>query len=326
MDALLDEKGNVEYNAIGADEVLKYLFDLFKTQFRSAAVPFFSLFGLVIICSLFSNYSALTKNGTAAKTYGFLSSLCLGITISGVLTSLWDELYELSGKLTSLINAISLSTVSIYAFSGNVTEAAVNRANIAIFVSFISGVFKYGLFPVLQICFAFSFISSVTDLCDLSSLSALVRRIYTSVIVFIMGVFTTVISVRQVLASRADTMLVRGVKMAAGSFIPIVGNAVGEAARVVSAGLGSLKSSVGVICIAALIICVLPLFIKMLVTKTSFLFGAVFADVLGLKREAAFIRSGSELLNFSLALISSVSTVFIINLMIFAGSSTAIGG
>ena len=114
--------------------------------------------------------------------------------------------------------------------------------------------------------------------------------------------------------------------MAAGSFIPIVGNAIGEASRTVAAGLGALKGTLGIICVIALAVCVLPVIIKMLITKLTLLTCAVFGDLLGLKREAAFIRSGGELINFTVALLSSVSLVFVINLMIFAGSASVAGG
>ena len=323
---LISPDGNVKADGIGADEVLKYVFEVFSDAFRSSVLPLFSVLGIIVICALFSNYSQIIRGGTQIRIYGFLSALCLGVTLSGILTDIWRSLNALGEKLVTLINAVSGSIVTVYAISGSVTEAAVSRTDLAVFTGVISEIFGSGLFPVLEICFAFSFISAVSDLIDLDSFSALIRRIYTSVIVFIMGILTTVLSVSHVLSSRVDNATVRGIKMAAGSFIPIVGNAIGEASRTVAAGTDLLKSSLGVICLIALAACVLPLIARMLVTKLSLLLAAAFSDLLGLKREAGFIRSSASLLNFSIALIASVSTVFVINLMIFAGSSAVTGG
>lgn len=312
--------------SINADEVLKYLFDVAGASLKSVIAPFFTLTGIVLLCSVFHNYSEISTGDSVKKVYGFLSSLCIGTSLASILTGIWNAASQLADKLTSLVTASSATLVTVYTVSGNVNGAAVSASNMAVFTAVLENVFKYGLFPVLQICFSFCFVSAVTDIADLTSLARLIRKSYTTVLVFIMGVLTTVLSVQHVLASKADGMLVRGVKMAAGSFIPIVGNAIGEASRTVAAGLGALKGTLGIICVIALAVCVLPVIIKMLITKLTLLMCAVFADLVGLKREAAFIRSGGELINFTVALLSSVSLVFVINLMIFAGSASVAGG
>ena len=59
------------------------------------------------------------------------------------------------------------------------------------------------------------------------------------------------------LASSADGMIVKGVKMAA-SFVPVVGGALGEAYTSVAASISLLKSTVGIYAIIALALTCIP--------------------------------------------------------------------
>lgn len=320
-----NNSGTISMDKFGSNEVLKYLFNVFKDILKPTFAPFFTLIGIIISCSVFSNFSQISSSSAILKAYTFLSSLCLGISMAGILSDLWKTFESLMEKLTALMNGISISMVTVYAISGNVNESAVSASNMTIFVAIVGNIFKYGLFPVLQICFVFALISAITELSDLTSLAATVRKTYTTVLVFIMGILTTVLSVQHVLAAKSDGMLVRGVKMAFGSFIPIVGNAIGEASRTVAAGLNALKGSLGAACMIALAVCVIPLFVRMFVIKLSFMLCSVLSDILGMKRESGFIKSCGEIINFAIALLSSVTLVFTINLMIFARSEAVLG-
>jgi len=54
--------------------------------------------------------------------------------------------------------------------------------------------------------------------------------------------------------------------------------------------------------------------------------GGVICSVFGISREGELISSAAELINFALAITFSLSLMFIINLCIFAGAATALGG
>ena len=309
-------------NVNGEDtgEVLKALSELIFKAIRSSAVPVAKLFALILICALFYVYSDSFSTVSSEKIYFFLSSAAMSASVSGALVTVWSTFSAYMERFNVLINAISAATLSVYTVSGRVTVAAVSAANNQILLQIIFAILNYGLYPVLQICFIFNFIGLINIYFDLSQISGFIRKFFTSSIVIVMTAAGAVISISNISAGASDGMLIRGVKMAAGSFIPIVGNMIGEAARTVAAGIGLLRVSVGHICILSLIFSVFPPIIELMVAKLSLFACGAAAGSLGMKRESVFLRSSGDLINYLIAFIASSATVFAVSLIIFAGA------
>lgn len=323
---LYDSNGNIKVDRIDSGEVLKWVFNIFKDAIGEFVSPFALIFSFIVLCSVYRSMSQTINSNSAGFVYSFVSALVLTIILSHRIFALYDETSAVLGKLITLQNGISSVMLTVYAISGNVSAAIVNAANTSIALGVISNVSKYGILPLLQVCFGLSVTGALTDTADISSLAKTVRRAYTCVIVFVMGIMAAVVSGQTVVASKTDSVAGRGLKMAAGSFVPIVGSTIGEAVRTVAGGISLLKSSVGYISIFSVAVCVVPVIIKMWAIKLSFGLGAALADMLDLKREGGLIRSAGELINFLIAVTVSVALIFIINLMIFAGSASAYTG
>ncbi len=305
---------------------IDYIIDIVNTLIEPVLNTFFNIIGVILLCSCFYMLAGVSEKTTSTKIYRFLASLCLAIMTFNILAGLWDELALLLEQLNSLMNAITVGTTSVYALSGAVTTAAVNESQMMIILTIIEDLSYYATYPILQICFGMSFISCITESVDLSSIASLIRKSFTTVLIVLMSIVTAVLSFQSTLSESNDTLLIRTVKLASGSFVPLVGNAVSEATSTVAAGLDSLKSTLGIISIIALIATVLPLFITLWLNKFSFSIGSAFSEVLGLDREARFLKGSSELIDFAIAIIAAITLIFVINLMIFVKSDVIYGG
>ena len=314
------------YTGPSINESIDFFIETLNRMIEPVLDTFFNIIGVILLCSCFYMLAGLSENTTPTKIYRFLASLCLAIMIFNVLSGLWDELDLLLGRLNSLMNAITVSTTSIYALSGAVTTAAVNESQMMIVLTIVEDITYYATYPILQICFGMSFIGCITESIDLSAIGSLIRRTFTTALIILMSIVTAVLSFQNTLGESSDTLLIRTIKLASGSFVPIVGNAVSEATRTVAAGLDSLKNTLGIISIIALISTVLPLMITLWLNKFSFSIGSAFSEVLGLDRESRFLKGSSELIDFAIAIIAAISLVFIINLMIFVRSDVIYGG
>lgn len=314
------------YTGPKIDESIDFIISLIGKALSPVLNTFFLIIGVVLLCACFYMLAGIGDKSAASRMYRFLASVCLAILVFNILGQLWNELSTLLKQMNSLMNSITLATTSVYALSGAVTSAAVNESSMMIILTIIEDLTYYGTYPILQICFGMSFISCITESIDLSAISGLIRKTFTTVLIILMSIMTAVLSFQSTLAESNDSLIIRTVKLASGSFVPIVGNAVSEATKTVAAGLGSLKTSLGVICIIALIATVLPLFITLWLNKLSFSIGSALSEVLGLDREAIFLRGSGELIDFAIAIIAAITLIFIINLMIFAKSAVVCGG
>lgn len=314
-----------EYNGPTVQSTLNYLISLINDLLDPILHSFFTIIGVVILCSCFYMLAGITENSSSVRVYRFLASICLAVMIFGILKDIWKQLDLLLNQLNSLMNSITVATTSVYALSGSVTAAAVNESQMMLILTLIEDLIYYSTYPVLQICFGMSFIGCIGESVNLNSLASLIRKTFTVVLIILMSIVTTVLSFQNTLSQSNDSFMIRTVKIASGSFVPLVGNALSEATRTIAAGIDSLKSTLGILSIIALISTVLPLLITIWLNRFSFSIGSTFCEILGLDRESLFLKGSAEILDFSIAIISAITMIFIINLIIFVKSKVIYG-
>jgi len=318
-------EANEEYGGPTIQSALNYVSGVLKDLIEPASGNFFKIIAVVILCSCFYMLSGICRESELTRIYRFLASACLCLMVFGILDGLWKELNLLLKQLNTLMNSVTVATTSVYALSGSVTAATVNQSQMMIVFTLIEDVIYYSTYPVLQICLSTSFIGCIGESVDLSSLGGLIRKTFTTLLIVLMSIVTAVLSFQNTLAQSNDSFMLRTVKLASGSFVPLVGSALSEATATIAAGMNSLKNSLGIISIIALIATVLPLFITMWLNKFFFSAASSFCEALCLERESRFLKGSAEILDFAIAIITAVTMIFVINLMIFVKSEIVYG-
>lgn len=308
----------------GVSPVIEVLLKNIVPTIKKTLLPIFEIIGTLLFCaisSVFLNSFKTTENNTFLR---LLPSAVVIIIVSKNLYKIWGAFTDNCEKLFFMLNSIAASTVSLYALSGSVNSAAVSSMNNSVLITFFAGSLDYMLLPLLQICFSLNVTASICGINALSALSASIRKTYVFLLTVLTAVSGIIISIQNRVASVNDNLMVRGIKMAAGSFIPIVGGFISESVRTVAVSISSLKSSVGYLCLCAVIVFVSPVIVELFIYKLSFAVTGAAADLFGLSHESAFLRSSGELINYMIAFISAAAMIFIIVLMIFAGSVSAV--
>ena len=151
---------------------------------------------------------------------------------------------------------------------------------------------------------------------DLSGTAKLLAKTVTVAMGFAAGLFTAVLSVKEVVAGAADTVGMKGAKFLIGQGVPIVGSAVADALNSVAAGLGLIRNTVGAFAAAVLLLIDLAPVLRLLLWKFVFRFLTAAGELLGQSRTASLTESLNSLLSVMLAVICFNSAVFIVALAV----------
>ena len=109
-----------------------------------------------------------------------------------------------------------------------------------------------------------------------------------------------------------------------GSFIPVLGGSVGETLRTVASGVSYLKNVFGVGGILMIFSLLLPVCVSVLLYRTVFIVCGAIADLFGCASEARLLDGLGEVYGTMLAVITSVSVMFVLALCIFMQSVVAV--
>lgn len=161
-------------------------------------------------------------------------------------------------RLVSLIDTVTPILVSVVAFTGDAHMSAF----ITPFGAFVSGAlstyFQKGALKILEALACLCLADAVCGM-ELKKLTGTVRSVFKWLIGITMSIFLFLMSTGGAIASAYDSALVKGLKFAADSLIPIVGSDIAGKMESITGSAQLVKSAAGVTGMIALIgACLLP--------------------------------------------------------------------
>jgi stage III sporulation protein AE len=304
------------------DYILGELSEITGLGIRSALKTLAVLVGLILISatlrSLFDAVGGRVPQILLLCTGGAVCAAAISIQY-GAICNAADYLSDLS----LLMNAIMPPTVSLYAMGGNVATAGVSAGAFGIFLNICENFLAKTVIPFSGVCLAFSLIGTVSGSLDLRGISGTVKKTYTTVLSFLMMLFSTVLAAQTALASAADSVSLRATKFVAGSVIPILGGSVGESIKTLATGISVLRKSLGVTGIMLIFLLFMPVLISLLLTRAANGIAASFATMLGCEREGEVLRELASMYGYICGTMAMCSVTFIFTLALLISSGVA---
>lgn len=298
---------------------LSYLFGTAGDAFLEALRSLGLLLGILLLASLFRMLQKSMKNDALEGAMSLVSSLVCGLAVFGILQTALQTTLSLLDTLHVTMTTCAAVVVGLCTASGFPVTGAMMQTALMFFLVVLENLCHFLLTPAVQVCFGLALVSSMTNSVNLGGISAVLRKTFTFLLGGLMAVLAAVFAYQTVIAQSADSVSMRTIKFALGNMIPIVGGAVSEAAQVVAGGMKSIRGAAGAVSIAVLLLILLPPLIAVAVQQLYFRLCSVIAQMLDLKREETLMKEAGELCGFLIAVMVSVSLLFIFTLVMFIG-------
>ena len=330
FDALYDAMGEDAKSALGSVEdfnresiSVKGLLSYVLSAAGTLIAPFFGnlsvVLGVLCVSSILRRLSAGFDSENAEKCVGYATVLALSLIVykqfSDDLSKTKEFLESVQGYYASSVPIMT----GMYALGGNTSLAAANGACSTVVLSIASFMCQSVVLPASRLCFALSLAGN--DTVKLSPVSKAVSGFVTKLLSVTMGLVASGMLLSTTLAKSADGVGIRVLKFAASSFVPIVGGALSEATATLSESVRILRSSLGIFGIAAILYIILPVIVRVWVSKFSFSLAAGLADMLDCKREGALLKDVSAIYSLSLAALIGISLCLILALTVFVNTA-----
>ncbi|MCL1858761.1 MAG: stage III sporulation protein AE [Oscillospiraceae bacterium] len=322
--SIADISGKLNFGFI-FNIIMRLLGSLISTIVKN----FIPVLAFIILSAVIAVLKNLYGNGgkdNFSDILNFVLILCLA---SAVFYNVRDCFYTAKNFLED-INAYMMTMIPVMAslstLSGNISAAMANSAGLYVVLNVIEAIGNSIILPVLQICFALSFVRQLTassDTVNLSGISSYMRSVLNWIFIFIMTVLTAVLLFQNILASSADTVAARTVKFTFTSFVPVVGGTIGEVSRTIMGSIGVVKSITGIFGVLVIIITLLPPLITVVLNKLMLKISGAFALILGMDKQSDFLKEMNSLLDITVAVMVSAAIVFIFDITVFIKTMAA---
>ena len=238
-------------------------------------------------------------------------------------------------KLTSTVSlasmAISVASNFVYAFipafcsivvaSGGITTGFSTNTTLLILAQGLSFISSNFFMPIVNCYLALGVTSSLRYELNLDKLLSSLKKIITTCISFVSGVFVSVLSVKTAVAGRADMLGLRSIRFAINSVVPVIGSSISEGLLSIQAYSSLIKSSVGIVGVMAVVLVFLPSIIEVVLWRISLTLCVIVSDIFGDKSVSAVLNAflNTLLLINVILILSMVTTVISFGILIAAG-------
>ena len=305
--------------------ISKVIGDLWQSFVSALTEPLRILGKLIAVCIFTVMVKSVAESSQLSSIYDtsgvLVTILVLYQSTENILGSVKSSLDDISVFMTTYIPVFS----GVLAQNANISSAVSYYSVMLVLCELISFISTNILLPFLGVIFALSIVGAVNGRLDLDGAIGSVKSIVKWVLTALMSVFTGVLSMKGIVSASADSLAAKTVRLAASSFIPIVGGAVSESYSTIYGSLGVIRSGVGFFGIAAVTVIALRPIIAIAALKLSLTLASFVNSLLGQRRTASFITGLDSVLSISLGVVTALSMIFIISTAVIMLTTMNVG-
>ncbi len=307
---------SANYQQLSSLDVRDMFTEIISIVGRTAGSPLCGMgvcIGIILLCTLTEGVR-LTSDGKKLSTVqGAVASMCvctaIVVPLCRTISDAADVLAGASGFMLLYVPILAGLVIS----SGNEITGTSYYTSMMTVGNIVSNAASRLVMPLMNVFLALSVTSSVSPGIRINSLCTSVYNIAKWVLTFVMSVFITVMSLNTMVTSSMDNVSSRALKFTVSSFVPVVGNVLGEALTTFSGSLELLKTGAGVFVIIASAFIILPVLMECVVWQFSLFLLSSVAEISGLDRMTGLFKGISKAVGMVTALLLCVMTVFIIS-------------
>ena len=322
---MLDELGLLDFSyqsitALSFNDIVDLLKSLFAQKAELPVKSGVTILVFILLSALLQSFKS-EADASVNSIYSTATSILIATVI----------LVKLTSTVSLAAMAISVASNFVYAFipvfcsivvaSGEITTGFSTNTTLLLLAQGLSFLSSNVFVPIVNCYLALGVTSSLRYELNLDKLLSSLKKIITTCISFICGVFISVLSVKTAVAGRADLLGLRSIRFAINSVVPVIGSSISEGLLSIQAYSSLIKSSVGVVGISAVALVFLPSVIGVVLWRITLTICVIVSDVFGDKSVSAVINTflNTLLLINVILVLSMVTTVISFGILIAAG-------
>lgn len=296
----------------GVRKVFSVIADFLKNGIKTPLKATLSAVSVMLIYGLLFSFSVLSDEMKSVITTVCKISVTLGIVypVYELISVSADTLKTASGFMTGFVPVFA----GTLAVSGKAATSVSSAGIILLSAEAVSFIASFIVVPLLASFLAVSVFSGFGEENLSSGFASVLKKAGMTVLSVISAVFVGVLSIKNSVASAADSLSTRTVKFVLGSFVPVAGGALSETVSEVISGVRILSTNVGICGILAVSAILLPIIAEILLYRLSMFVISLFARAFSLNGAVEIAENTDAVLSLLFGIILLFGSAFIISL------------
>lgn len=243
--------------------------------------------------------------------------------VSGIIIYVFSDITTLFRETVLNIDVMSNSMIpvlySLMLTMGKVTSYTVMHPTVIFLTRVLIIIINKGIFPLIMLSFALNITDNITDKEKFKSISTLILKLTKWTLIFLITLFTTVLSAQNILSHSFDTVALKGTKFVVANFIPVVGGAISEGAETIGSSLILIKNATGIAGIAGVIVTAFVPVLRIYIVSFTFNILSVVSRTVSNEKIAKVLDSTAGTISMLGASVISIAFLFVVSCAILLG-------
>lgn len=300
------------------------ILSVFSGQLKHPLRVFASAVSIILLCALISGMKLSFGEKPLGGVVGTVGTLCMcAVIIQPIVSCISDAAEVLKASSAFLLACVPVLTAVMAAAGQAVTAGSYHILMIAVgnTISLFASTF---LVPMMNIFLALSIVSAVSPGIHLNGFCSVLNKIVKWIMGLGMTLFTGLVTTHSLVAASQDSTTAKAAKFVVGSFVPVVGSALGEALNTVSGCVKMLKSGIGAFGLLAGLLIFLPVLAECMLWIITLMLCSGISQVFELDGITDLLKAASDVVSTMLSILLCCMTVLIIStvVMLLIGGAT----
>lgn len=306
----LDEIKYENLLSVSPSAVFELVVDIFKGKLTEPVKAVMKGVAVIILSGVCASFVSQDE-----KHRTVLNIICSCFVVISVFSSAYTCIKAGVGAIGSCAvfeKALIPVLAGVVTASGNPTLAFSVQGSAFAAAQTIEALSENIILPLSGIVGALGIIGALTPSVKLGAISELIKKTSTTVLGGAAGLFTGFLTMKSIVAGSADHVASRGIRLAAGTFIPVIGGAIGEAYSSVMGSLSLIKNLIGVYAIVVFFAICIPVVLELFLWNAAMRVSSAFSDLLGGGTFSEIFKSAGYMFSMINVLLILSMIVFII--------------
>lgn len=312
-----------DISSISPENYFQKIISVFTGKAKNPLRVMASVIAVILLCALLDGMKLSFGEKPMGGVIGMVGTLCVcSIIVAPIVSCISDAADILKAAAGFLLACVPVMAGIMIAAGQPATAGSYSILMVAAgnAVSLFSANF---LAPMMNIFLALSVVSSVSPNINLGGLCAVLNKAVKWIMGLCMTLFTGLLTMHSFVSSSVDTSASKTAKFIVSSFVPVVGNALGEALNTITGCVKMLKSGVGAFGLLAGIFIFLPVIVECVLWVLTLLFCSGIGEMFGLREITSLLKASSDVVSTMLAILLCCMAVLIVStvLMLMIGGA-----
>ncbi|PYG86813.1 stage III sporulation protein AE [Ruminiclostridium sufflavum DSM 19573] len=276
---------------------------------------------LAIICAILKNLQSSFLSESVGELAFFVCYIVIVSVLIVSFSTAMSMCVSIIDSMVAFMHSIIPLLISLLISTGNISSAGIFQPILIVLVETGATVIKSFFIPMIFLITVLNIVNNISDKVQLTKLSGFLKQICTWGIGLILTVFIAVVSIQGTMGAVVDGVTSKTAKFALGTFIPVVGKYLADAADTVVGCTLVIKNASGLIAmLGIIIICLAPL-LKILALIILYRLACAIVEPISDKKITNCLSDMAGSLTFLLGITAAVSCMFLIAVTVVIGTT-----